>query len=100
MNQNQQNQQTERIVKRLDLMLHLMLKANQKDKPEKTAVKDQILELYEFGFSTPDICSILNKNVNIVNVYLTTLRKEGKIISQKKNQQNIMETPVQVNSEA
>ena len=46
-------------------------------------MKDQVLELYNFGISTQDIADVLGKTRNSIDIHLTTLRKEGKISQHK-----------------
>ena len=78
-----QEEIAEKILKRMDLIVRLMLK--QQETQNKTTLRDQVLELYNFGIGTQDIADILGKTRNSIDIHLTALRKDGKIASKTKD---------------
>lgn len=55
-----------------------MLKSQEAE--NKITLKEQVLALYNFGIQTQDIADVLGKTRNSIDLHLTALRKEGKIV--------------------
>ena len=62
----------------MDLIVHLMLKSQEVE--SKITLKEQVLALYNFGIQTQDIADVLGKTRNSIDLHLTALRKERKIV--------------------